>query len=71
MPDLGKIVKKIIYWQTIHQAMDNQAREIVELDIDAFGRIVIPKSWRKTLGNRIVMHKTNEKIRNMRELFSH
>lgn len=36
--------------------------ELVEREIDAFGRIVIPKLWRKNLGTHIVLFKTNEEI---------
>jgi AbrB family looped-hinge helix DNA binding protein len=37
--------------------------EAVERDIDTLGRIVIPKAWRKQLGQHIILFRIGDEVR--------
>ncbi|MBI4148412.1 AbrB/MazE/SpoVT family DNA-binding domain-containing protein [Candidatus Woesearchaeota archaeon] len=39
------------------------AMEVVEREIDSLGRIVIPKNWRKYLGQDVVLYRIGEEVR--------
>lgn len=37
--------------------------EVLERNIDALGRIVIPKSWRKYLGSEVFLFRVGDEVR--------
>lgn len=37
--------------------------DLVEREIDALGRLVVPKSWRKQLGKEVILYQIGDEVR--------